>query len=431
MNSIIRDLIRPAMESTQADDYINPHLDTDVPPQQSEAYIEATVSEEPQVIEACDNIETSMESLIGSMERLENIASSLEDYSTDKIDTASMMALTFSMEDAVVNDTLDLSTDIAKIKEEKEEASKPELRSKIVEMAKKIFNTIMDFLQSMWRRVSDFGIKLLGAGQQLLIRAKRIVADMAKRDMSIEPTHSTIEAGPFVADISIGTDLLAANVEDIVKRLVAASKAANELDNRLIDAYDRDLNILKAGLQSNDIRNLERALNSNLALGPAFRQLPPTDDRTIVFQSGVMPGNKTIQVTYRANIINGRYYGVRYTTAMIDAEKEDQKDVVSTQMHTMSKTEIEHAAAELTKLVDGLKEGQRISSRLKSTVGKINPLRTLIATPTGTAILGAFTRRYSAVGRATTLMNTQLVRAGLSVLRWADTSLQEYPLKAA
>lgn len=433
MSTQVSSILRSAMESEKPDEYLNPHLDVDVPPQKSEEYIEATISDQDQETEAYEQCEAAVESHLIALARIESAASSLESHPFDHVDSVSRGVIAFGLEDAAATATVDMSEVAEKIKAEEGEKNKPEVGNKIVEAAKKILKRIVDFMVALFRRVQDFLIKLLGAGNQLKIRAKRVVDDLAKRDTTGQQSSATIEAGGIVEALAIGSTIPSTDAAALVKMLVEASNVANNLDTRLIDAYDRDLNLVKLGLRSNDVRHLNAALKSEIQLGPAFKQAENSDSRSwVTYRTSVMPGNKYVNVTYRAQIFNGTYYGVRYNVELLKSTEEGpakSDDVVSDQLKAMTADEITTATIELNKLVDNLNQGQRIAQRLRAVSGHVTALQQLTATPSGAALIGQFNSRYKAVGQATTLMNTQLVRAGLALLRWADASLQLYPTK--
>lgn len=443
MSTQVRNLVRSAMESNQQpDDYINPHLDVDVAPQKSEEYINATVSDQDQETEAYEQCEASVESHLAALGRIEKAYLGLEAHPFENVDSVSRGVIAFGLEDAAISTQVDLSDVAEKIKVEEGEKNKPQVGNKIVEAAKKILKRIVDFMVALFRRVQDFLLKLMGAGTQLKVRAKRVIDDLAKRDTTAQQSSGTIEAGDITKSLVVGETLPSGDASVIVKMLSQAATAANQVDERMVDAYDRDLNLVKLGLRSHDISKLQAALQSELQLGPAFRLYNGQDttenklDRTfngLHYRTATMPGNKFVSVYYKPQIHDGVYYGVSYRVSLKDAKvdpKEASKDdIVSDQLKAMTADEITTAVSEMHKLLENLKVGQKVIARLRVISGHVTALQQMTATPTGATIVAQFNSRYKAVGQATTIMNTQLVRAGLAIMRWADASLQLYPTK--
>ncbi len=442
MNTKVRNLIRSAMESErQPDNYINPHLEVDVAPQKSEEYIESTIADQPAEAEAFERTEASVESHIQCLARISAAYAGLEAHPFESVDSVSRSTIAFGLEAVMSNSQVDMTEQVTKIKEESGEKNKAQVGNSVVEAAKKILKRIVEFMVALFRRVQDFLLKLMGAGTQMRVRGKRILADIAKRNTTVAQTADTIEAGDIAKNLAVGDQPPSTDATEVVKLLLAASNATIQLDGAMVEAYDRELNLIRAGLKDNDAGKLNEAMSSELQPGQTFKPYTPEtapksagrNDSSLpgtYYRSATMPGNKFVSLGYQPIVRDGVYFGVQYQVSL-ESEGGDKAGAdLPTELKAMTSDEITAAVAELDKLVENLKISQRIVQRLRSTSGHISTLQQMVATPTGAEVVSQFNSRYKAVGQATTLVNTHLVRAGLSILRWADASLQLYPTKA-
>lgn len=436
MSSSYSKLARSAMESIEEQPAFNPHLEGEQDPQQAEAYIDSTVDAAAGEIAAANDIDASIERNVAAMESIRQIYERLESHGDRPIDANTESVLNFGLEQvqAMVVSYDTVQVEVERTKAEVEESKKPGVGARVVEAAKKIFQRILDFLKSLWDRLVDFVHKLLGAASQLRHRIKQLKVEAAKHDLRAEPKGRTLESPSIVQALAIG-DSFMTDSNKLVDAMIAAHKTANEFDESMISAYNRDMRQVNENLRSYNIHELEKALNSEIVLGGAFKEVRSLKKNTRMFRSTVMPGNKYVYVVQEVIIRNGTYYGTKYNVKLEGYSYEgeegstDNNEIVSTQIPLMDVTAIMKTADHLDSLLSGMSRDRDLAQKLKAVSGEVR--RSMIPSPVGMALTSVFHQRYAAAGRATVLVNTQLIRGAMAIVRWADLTLQEYPKKSA
>lgn len=443
MTTRFSNLLRAAMEDASDAQATNPFL----PPLEGEEIskcdeiIEGTVAHTAEVVQALESLDAVMDEHDEIVATLESMALSLQEYGDAELSQPARMVLQSALESLTLpgggeKTVADLD---GELKAETEQSASS-AGARVRETAKKVAQRIWEFLKMVWARLTDMFHRILSAGQQLKFRAKRLKTTLAKYDLSGAATTGTLEVGSAGLGQSVWDNLSIDSVfptsaGSVTKALLEAQKSVNAVDDAIVDRYAIELRQLKAGMANGSMAALNAALQSNIAMPAAFREVKSKYSGTREFVAGGLPGNWELKLIMRALVYSGVYNGVSYNATATQNKPDADKSstAVSTQIGVISGSDLQHLPDQLATLADGMGDARNLLARVRKVADESAPnmLTAGALTPMGGVLMDNFHKRYREVGRLSILTNTAMLKAGLALMRWAEASLEVYPAKAA
>lgn len=429
--SNMKNLIRSAMESADAaGDVPAPIYPIDqITEENADAAVAGALEQFEQLSGSADELDESIDSHLTAVDGLESLASALESYDARPVSTTiGPIALGLESALAPVSNpqftqemVQEITTQIQQQASDSQDAAKG-----VREKARTIFQRLVAFLRELWRKLTRMMATIFNAIIGVKAQVKRFNARVNARNLSITPREESLSLeNPQVKTIFQNLSWkgqFAPSAVALLDGLHQAQLEVNSLDTTFTDRYALDMERLTTGLQTGHPEWIKEMANGQIPVPKRFTEVKAEKEGSRVWLSGQIPGGHQLRLAQDVVQV-GPFKAIGYDVSLVTSEPPSYPDSIP----LLPVAELPKIGEKILKILDETKNGKSLVERAAQVNEKVSRKPPL--SPTGVSLVSLFHRRYKAVSRLSTRMNSVILKVALSTLAWGDQTLALYPEK--